>query len=461
MKMKFAKRCLVAIAAGLLSTSVAMAQESDKAASLDELLNMVKDSRISETTEHRNREQQFTREKGNQANLLKKAQDTLVAEERRSERLEDTHTKQELDVDAKRKQFNERLGSLRELFGHLTSTAGDLRAGLSGSLISAQYPNRGEFLTELIDKMNSNTRLPRLEEIERLWYEQQRQMVESGRVVAFTGTVIKPNGENVEQEVIRIGSFNLVSEGKYLNYVPDGYKMEELIRQPDGKYLSAASKLQGASSGLIGVGLDPTGPTGGSLLGALINSPTWGERLWTQGGVVGYAIMIVGAFGLLIGLWRLVYLFSVNARVSSQLKSGKASTSNPLGRVLKAAEENANAETETLELKLEEAVLKERPAIESGLAMLKIIAAVAPLMGLLGTVTGMILTFQAITIFGAGDPKNMASGISSALITTVWGLIVAIPVVLIHTVVNGRAKRIIHVLEEQSAGIIAENAERK
>jgi biopolymer transport protein ExbB len=461
MKMKFAKRCLVAVAAGLISTSAVMAQTNDKAASLDELLEMVKESRVSETAEHRQREQKFMREKGQQSSLLKQAKNTLAAEERRSERLEEKHAEQELEVDAKRNQFNERLGSLRELFGHLTSTAGDLRSTLSTSLISAQYPNRGEFLTTLIDKMNSNTRLPSLEEIERLWYEQQRQMVESGRVVTFTGTVIKPNGENAEQEVVRVGSYNLLSEGKYLNYVPDGYKMEELIRQPDSNYLKAASELQNATSGLVGVGLDPTGPAGGSLLGALINSPTWKERLLTQGGVVGYAIMAVGALGLLIGLWRLIYLFGVNAKVSSQLKSKTAKTNNPLGRVLKAAEENPGADTETLELKLEEAVLKERPAIESGLAVLKIIAAVAPLMGLLGTVTGMILTFQAITIFGAGDPKNMAGGISSALITTVWGLLVAIPVVLIHTVVNGRAKRVIHVLEEQSAGIIAENAERK
>lgn len=458
MKMKFAKSCLVAVAAGLLSTSVAVAQD-DKAASLDELLNMVKESRIQESAEHKKREQQFLREKNNQASLLTQAQNTLASEEARSERLEDTYAEQELEVEAKRKQFNERLGSLRELFGHLTSTAGDLRSTLSTSLISAQYPNRGEFLTGLIDKMNSNTRLPSIEEIERLWYEQQRQMVESGKVVKFNGTVIKSNGDRVDQEVVRIGSYNLVSEGKYLNYIPDGYKMEELARQPDA-FLSSAQELQNASGGLVGVGIDPTGPTGGSLLTALIDSPTWGER-WHQGGGVGYTITVVGIIGLLIGLWRIIYLTLVNAKVSSQLKSKKANTNNPLGRVLKVAEDNPNVDGETLELKLEEAVLKERPAIESGLAILKIIAAVAPLMGLLGTVVGMILTFQAITIFGAGDPKNMASGISSALITTVLGLVVAIPTVLLHTIVNGRAKRVIHVLEEQSAGIIAENAERK
>ena len=117
-------------------------------------------------------------------------------------------------------------------------------------------------------------------------------------------------------------------------------------------------------------------------------------------------------------------------------------------------------DTETLELKLSEGVLKETPKLESGLTLLKIIAAVAPLMGLLGTVTGMIITFQAITIFGAGDPKAMAGGISGALITTVLGLlVVAIPTVLLHTVVNGRAQRVIHILDEQTTGMIAEHTE--
>jgi biopolymer transport protein ExbB len=154
-------------------------------------------------------------------------------------------------------------------------------------------------------------------------------------------------------------------------------------------------------------------------------------------------------------------LSAISAKVNSQLKSSKANPNNPLGRVLKVAEDNPKVDNETLELKLEEAVLKERPAIESGLAVLKIISAVAPLLGLLGTVVGMIGTFQAITMFGAGDPKTMASGISQALVTTVLGLVVAIPVVLMHTFVNGRAKRIVHILDEQSTGIIAANAERK
>ncbi len=460
MKMTFLKGSLVALAAGLLSTNVALAQDADKAGTLDELLDMVRESRVNETQEHREREARFRQERNQQQQLLQEARNLRDQEEQRSETLEARYDEQELEVDAKRSQLNERLGSLRELFGHLTSTAGDLRSTIQTSIISAQYPDRGEFLVGLIDKMNSNTRLPSIDEIERLWYEQQRQMVESGKIVSFTGEVIKPNGDKVEQEVVRIGAYNLVSEGKYLAFIPDGAKMEQLARQPSGDIQDSAANLQAAESGLVRVGIDPTGPTGGSLLTALIDSPSWSER-WHQGGGVGYVITAVGIFGFALGIWRIIVLTLVNAKVSSQLKSSTPSENNPLGRVLKVAEDNKGVDPETLELKLEEAVLKERPKIESGLALLKIIAAVAPLMGLLGTVVGMILTFQAITIFGAGDPKNMADGISSALITTVLGLVVAIPTVLLHTLVNGRAKRIIHILDEQTTGIVAENAERK
>ena len=151
-------------------------------------------------------------------------------------------------------------------------------------------------------------------------------------------------------------------------------------------------------------------------------------------------------------------LTMTGAAVNSQLKSGEANANNPLGRVLLVSQENPNMDTETLELKMAEAVLKETPKLESGLTLLKIIAAVAPLMGLLGTVTGMIITFQAITIFGAGDPKAMAA-VFLALDHYRIGSLVAIPTVLLHTVVNGRAQKVIHILNEQATGIVAERAE--
>lgn len=456
--MTFAKRILAVAAAGLFTAGAAMAEE--KATSLDQLLNMVKQAKISESADHKKREADFRRQKTNQQSLLNKAKQTKKDEEARSTRLEKKYEQQELAVTAKRQQLQERLGSLKELFGHLTSTAGDLRANLATSIISAQLQGRADFLDTLIEKMNSATQLPTIEEIERLWYEMQRETIEGGKVVKFTGTVIKPNGDKLDQEVVRIGNFNLVSDGKYLAFNIKGEKMEELARQPDAAFLSAASSLAGSTDGFTRVGIDPTGPSGGSFLSALINSPSLEER-WHQGGTVGYIITGVGVFAMLLAIWRFIVLAGISGKVSAQLKSKAANTNNPLGRVLKIAEDNPGLDGESLELKLEEAVLKERPAIESGLNLLKIIAAVAPLLGLLGTVTGMIITFQAITIFGAGDPKAMAGGISGALVTTVLGLVVAIPTVLMHTLVNGRAKRVLHILEEQTAGIIAENTEGK
>ncbi len=459
MSIKFIKgAALLLTAAIVLPATTAVAQD---AKTLDELLGFVKQGQITEAKENRAREQRFANAKADQARLLKESEAERARQERLSKQLEDKFEANELLVAAKQKQLKEQLGTLAELFGHLTSTAGDLASNLEYSLVSAQYPGREVFLTELIAKMSGSDQLPSIEEIERVWYEIQREMIESGKVVAFNATVSKPNGDKIEQKVVRVGTFNIVSEdGMYLQYVPAKGSLEELSRQPTGPYTAWAKDLVAASpgSGLHKVGMDPTGPSGGSYLAALINSPNLEER-WHQGGYIGYAITAVGVFAFILAIYRLLVLFAVSGKVNAQLKSETAKDNNPLGRVLKVHEDNPSMDTETLELKLHEAIMKETPKLESGLVLLKIISAVAPLMGLLGTVTGMIITFQAITIFGAGDPKAMAGGISGALITTVLGLLVAIPTVLLHTVVNGRAQRIIHILNERTTGIIAEHTE--
>lgn len=146
--------------------------------------------------------------------------------------------------------------------------------------------------------------------------------------------------------------------------------------------------------------------------------------------------------------------------MKAQIKSDVVNENNPLGRVLAVHESNRNADVETLELKIDEAILKEMPALERFLTLIKLIAAIAPLMGLLGTVTGMINTFQSMTLFGTGDPKLMAGGISQALVTTVLGITVALPTLFLHSIVNGMSQRVVHTIEEQSAGIIAVHAEQ-
>jgi biopolymer transport protein ExbB len=459
MSIKCLKAAAIALCGALaLSSGPTLAQE---AKTLDELLGFVKKGRVTESKENRAREQRFAKDKANQASALAKAEAERTRQEELSAQLEDAFEANELLVAAKKELMKDKLGTLAELFGHLTSASGDLVTNMQFSLISAQFPDREVFLEELIQKMSGSDKLPNIEEIERVWYELNREMVESGRVASFTAEVAKPNGDKVQQKVVRVGTFNVVSEeGKYLQYVAEKGTLEELARQPSGPFIGWAKNLVSATDGMHRLGVDPTGPAGGSFLAALINSPNLEER-WHQGGVVGYAITVVGLFGFALAIWRLIVLTGVSSKVSAQLKGGKANDNNPLGRVLKIHEDNPAMDPETLELKLSEGILKETPKLESGLVLLKIISAVAPLMGLLGTVVGMIITFQAITIFGAGDPKAMAGGISGALVTTVLGLLVAIPTVLLHTIVNGRAQRIIHVLNEQTTGIIAEHTEAK
>ena len=421
-------------------------------------MGFVKQGQTTEARENRQREQRFANDKAGQAAELKRAQDERARQEALSTELENAFEENELLIAAKEELLTEKLGTLKELFGHLTSAAGDLITNFENySLASAQYPGREVFLQELVERMNNSTGLPSIEEIERVWYELLREIRETGAVTTFSADVSSPGGESTERQVLRVGSFNIVDmDGNYLSF--QNGKLSELARQPSGPYTGWAADLASASGGLNPFGVDPTGPTGGSYLAAIIGTPTLAER-WHQGGYVGYAITALGIFAFLLAIYRFSVLTTVGGRVSAQLRSDKANTNNPLGRVLKIHEDNPNMDTETLELKLSEGVLKETPELESGLTLLKIIAAIAPLMGLLGTVTGMILTFQAITIFGAGDPKAMAGGISSALITTVLGLLVAIPTVLMFTIVNGRAQRIIHILDEQTTGMIAEHTE--
>ena len=432
------------------------------ALSMDELLGLVKKGMARDVKENKEREAKFKADKTAQQRLLNQAKAERKRQQNRSTLLENRFEQNELNIAAKLDQLQERKGSLTELFGHVTSAAGDARAIFETSLTGAEFgKQRLDDMDNLIELTSSSDRLPTIEQLENLWFEIQRETVATGEVTRFESSVVNPDGTQSSRNVVRVGVWNVVTDdGLYTQFLTANASLGILGRQPAGRFTSGASDLASASSGVHPIGLDPTGPSGGTYLSALIAAPTLKER-WHQGGTVGYIITCVGIFAMVLAVFRLVVLFGTSAKVNSQLKSKSANKNNPLGRVLAVHEENPGMDTETLELKLSEAVLKELPSIETGLTLLKIIAAVAPLLGLLGTVTGMILTFQAITIFGAGDPKAMAGGISSALITTVLGLCVAIPTVLLHTVVSGRAKRIIHVLEEQTTGIIAEHTEAR
>jgi biopolymer transport protein ExbB len=169
---------------------------------------------------------------------------------------------------------------------------------------------------------------------------------------------------------------------------------------------------------------------------------------------------VLGLAGLVIAGWRLFHLVSTARHVRQQLRMPDApSAHNPLGRVLQSVGEMQETDTETLELQLDEAILRELPPLGRGQGLVKLLAATAPLLGLLGTVTGMIVTFQSISLFGTGDPKLMASGISQALMTTVLGLVVAIPLLFLHNLMAARSRSLVQILDQQSAGIVARRRE--
>lgn len=450
------KRVLIVIAAFLAGTGVVHAQ-SEEAASMSELLNLIEQGQARDNQEARERMQRFEAARNEQQQLLNQARAERTRQENRSQQLENQFAENQQSIADQRAALDQRLGALKELFGVLQMVSGDAQGRFDNSLTYLQYPNRSEFLVELGSKMASASSLASIEDIERLWFELQREVTEQGKIVTFQHEIATAAGERLQAEIARVGVFNLGYDGGYLQFDPETKNVSELQRQPDqARFVNSTADIVNTDSGVVRFGLDVTR---GGILALLVDSPTLTDRI-NQGGIVGYCILGLGAVGLLIALWRWLALSNDSRKVNAQLKRDSASTDNPLGRVLAAYESNQQADTETVELKLSEAALKEMPGLTKGLLFIKVISVVAPLMGLLGTVTGMIQTFQVITLYGAGDPKMMAGGISQALMTTVLGLVVAIPMVLIHTLVSGQSKRIVNILYSQSAGIVAQHAER-
>jgi len=450
---------LLILLSGLVSAQDA-AEEVVEVSTVEALLALVKKGKTQEQAANSQREQSFMANKNKQASILAAEKRELARQEKIADTLEAEYKKNEEILRVKEEAYQKELGSLVELFGHLQSSAGEAAVQFSGSLTGAEYgQDRVKFLNDLTGKMSETTELPTIREIEGLWYELQREMVASGQVVSFTTNVIDVDGETSECNVTRVGLFNAVCDGKYLEYASSKGQYAFLPRQPAGRYTKTASKIGDASVGeQVKFGVDPTGPTGGSLLANLIQTPSLLERA-QQGREVGYAIIAVGIIAVLFAFYKLYSLYMIGNAVRKQAEQEAADSSNPLGRVLKVGKDNFDRDIDTLELKLAEAIMAERPAIEQGIGFIKIISVIAPLAGLLGTVTGMIVTFQMITLYGTGDPKLMAGGISQALVTTVLGLLVAIPTSLLHSFTQSSARGIIGILEEQSTGILAERAE--
>jgi len=441
-------RTLIPTLAGALMLALMLvpASQARAAGELDNLLGEVRQFQKEDGRVNRSREQQFGLELAQQQKQLDDTRARLARAQQRQEELKAAFDSNEVSLQELTEKLRQRSGQLGEVFGVVKQNARELQGQLQDSMVSAQLPQRAEMLAFADSK-----RIPTLDELETLWYVLQQEATESGRVARFETDIVAADGTSRTTDVVRVGTFTAVTaEGRYLNYLASSESLAELPRQP------SASEQQQAAAFVAGNGNAMMfDPTRGSLLGLLDQMPSLEERIH-QGGYVGYIILGLGAIGLLVALWRLLMLLVVEAGVRAQLrKPEKPSSRNPLGRVLTAAD-NRDLELEQLEMHMDEAIMREVPRLERGQNLIKLLAAVAPLLGLLGTVTGMIGTFQSITLFGTSDPKLMAGGISQALITTVFGLIVAIPLLFSHSLLSSRSRALLMILQQKSLGMLAQ-----
>lgn len=439
--------------AGLLGLFAAVPVHAQQG-ELQQLLQELREARQQEQQRAEQRINDFIDKVNQREAMLDEAIAERDAARQKRDELQETFDANEQKLTELTGELEARKGDFGEVFGVIREVAGDARSTMRGSLTASQAPERAEFLGTL----SETKALPSTEQIDRLWRTLLEEMVATGEIARYQAPVVDPNGTREQAEVMRVGPFTAFVGDRFLNFSASTQELSVLPRQPAGRWQSMAATLYDANADAVALAA-PVDPSRGAILSRLIQKPTLLERV-QQGGLVGYVVIAIGIIGLLISLERFITLGRIERKMRAQRKDlDNPSTNNPLGEVLKAYHDNKSADTETLQLKLDEAILRRLPRLERGLATVRILSAVAPMLGLLGTVVGMIATFQAITLFGTGDPKLMAGGISQALVTTSLGLITAVPLILLHSLLNGRSRRLIQTLEHQASGIVASHAE--
>ncbi len=445
-----------------LATTLGLSSFAVSAQSEDALLEKVRTGQIGNRADEARQVASFRRlSDADKQAALREARARRDALQQQSAELEKTARNNKLAYERKISELRREMGPNAALFGLLQQSAADLVGVVRNSPTSLDYPGRETWLADLIARMEKASEIFTIEDLEQLWFLVQQEITASGQIVSVEGEVITESGDRQNINMTRVGKFNLISDQPtpvYLSWQAESQRASLLKRQPEDRYLDQIAAYSKNSDGVAPLGIDPTG---GSLLTRLVDAPSLMDRVH-QGGLIGYLIVALGIVGVLIAMLKLIGIMIVSSKVAAQRRNvAQPSTGNPLGRMLKVYEDNQDADTETLEMRLGEAILEERPKIDRFVGLIKVISAVAPLMGLMGTVIGMIATFQAITLFGTSDPKTMAGGISQALVTTVLGLTVAIPTVLLHAVVSARATAVINTLKHQTAGLIAERMEAR
>jgi biopolymer transport protein ExbB len=448
---------LLSLLPGFVSPIVTVAQEQSappQITNLNELLQTVREQQREQRERNAQREQRFLRDKQEQQALLAKARADFERTKNENQPLAAVTESNTAQIKLLQEQLQAESLELGDLAATFREFSGDFSAVLQDSMISAQFPERREKMQILA----AADTLPSIDDIQSLWVLLQEEMTEAARITRFDSQVVHSDGTASARPVLRIGTFSAFSEGDFLRFVPETGELLVLSRQPASRYRNAAREFALHPGEITAITVDPSR---GNLLGMLSYTPNLRERI-EQGGMIGYITIALGIFGLAIAAWRGLYLGVQYLRIRKQLLHlASPRATNPLGRVLQSVQGVDLNDDELLQLKLDEAVLAELPALERGNNVLKLLAATAPLLGLLGTVTGMILTFQAISLFGSGDPKLMAGGISQALVTTVIGLVVAIPLLFCHSVIAYLSRTMVQRLDEQCAGVLARSAEQR
>ena len=431
--------------------SIIIAQDSSDEISveptdIDILLDLVEENTLLRTKENQDRLNEFISNRNKQQKLLNDARWLLKLEKDREAKL----TKNFEDNDARlsdlEEQLNLKIGTLGETFGVVRQISGDAKSNYSQSLTNLQFPSRIDFLADLAERKA----LPSVLELEKLWFTLLNEIYESGKVVKFDSPVLDTSGDAETQEVLRIGQFNAIADRTYLRFIPEQQVLEFLESNPPSTRSSVRAISSLEKDGYAEFAIDPTR---GSLLSLILQNPGFFERI-NQGGFVGYLILVILLLGLAMGGMRFRFLVSERKSIDEELESGNLKQGSPLHEINEIISDKS-LDQEKLENKIEAVLSNTEPVYEKNLSTVKLLAAVAPLLGLLGTVIGMIETFQAITLFGTGDPKLMADGISQALVTTMLGLITAVPLLFVHNQLDTRSREIVQIIEEQAIGRIA------
>lgn len=402
------------------------------------LLDVVKENKSIYVQKDRVRVKTFIELVDEREAMLAKAKKDLANEKIRNKNLETKFEANEKRLAELEESLQIKIGVLGELFGVTRQFAGELLASTEKAVTFSEFPERPEILRDI-----GGTQVHNLEQLQNLWISYLDEIVSSGEVKTINANIIDKNGESKVGEIVRYGHFTTSYDNKFVTPMPELNGFELLQRQPERGVLKNLRKHQRSDEFSI-TSIDPTR---GFLLSLYIDKPGWLDRI-AQGKSIGFIIILIGISGFLFSVYK-IYTLREQEKV---IASDNASVILEMENIVKDV-----TNYESKENTLDEFIINYTGKLEWGANWVKFFAAVAPLLGLLGTVIGMIETFQAITLFGTGDPKQMAGGISQALVTTMLGLIVAAPLLGLYTYISQKVSNLSQVLEEKASYLLAKN----